>query len=48
MRSMEPQVQSLTADDFLHKTRDSVSLTPKGRLLSNEVFQRLLLSGVPS
>ena len=42
------QVQSLIADDFLQNIGGPVSLTPKGRLLSNEVFERLLTSGVSS
>jgi oxygen-independent coproporphyrinogen-3 oxidase len=42
------QVQSLIADNFLQNIGGPVSLTAKGRLLSNEVFERLLLSEVPS
>jgi len=45
---LEPQVNSLVAAGFLHRVNGSVSLTAKGRLLSNEVFERLLLSGVSS
>jgi len=41
-------VQSLIADDFLQNIGGPVSLTAKGRLLSNEVFERLLLSGIAS
>ncbi len=48
MARLEPQVNSLIAVGLLHKVDGSVSLTRKGRLLSNEVFERLLLSGVPS
>jgi putative oxygen-independent coproporphyrinogen III oxidase len=47
-RMQSRQVQSLIADDFLQNIGGPVSLTAKGRLLSNEVFERLLLSGVPS
>ena len=45
---LEPQVNSFVAAGFLHRVNGSVSLTAKGRLLSNEVFERLLLSGVSS
>ena len=47
-QTLQPQVDSLVADNFLVQHGDSVSLTPKGRLLSNEVFERLLLTGVTS
>jgi len=33
-------------DDSYRTWRGPVSLTAKGRLLSNEVFERLLLSGI--
>jgi coproporphyrinogen III oxidase-like Fe-S oxidoreductase len=48
MQFLKPQVKALVTDGFLIESGDSVSLTAKGRLLSNEVFERLLLSGVPS
>jgi len=47
-RMQSLQVQSLIADDFLQNIGGPVSLTAKGRLLSNEVFERLLLSGIAS
>ncbi|MFL6299435.1 MAG: radical SAM family heme chaperone HemW [Terriglobales bacterium] len=45
---LEEQVNSLIATGFLRQVDGSVSLTAKGRLLSNDVFERLLLSGVSS
>jgi len=47
-RMQSLQVQPLIADDFLQNIGGPVSLTAKGRLLSNEVFERLLLSGIAS
>jgi oxygen-independent coproporphyrinogen-3 oxidase len=48
MQSVLPQVKVLVTEGFLVEDGGSVSLTAKGRLLSNDVFERLLLSGVPS
>lgn len=48
MQSVLPQVKALVKEGFLVEGGGSVSLTAKGRLLSNDVFERLLLSGVPS
>ncbi len=45
---LKPPLKALVSDGFLIESGDSVSLTAKGRLLSNEVFERLLLSGIPS
>jgi oxygen-independent coproporphyrinogen-3 oxidase len=47
-RMQSLQVESLIADNLLQNIGGPVSLTAKGRLLSNEVFERLLLSGIPS
>jgi oxygen-independent coproporphyrinogen-3 oxidase len=48
MQSVLPQVKALVTEGFLVENGGSVSLTAKGQLLSNDVFERLLLSGVPS
>jgi len=38
-------IAECVADKLLEEDGDSVRLTPRGRLLSNEVFQRFLLTG---
>jgi oxygen-independent coproporphyrinogen-3 oxidase len=38
----QPMIAELAAEDFLEKARSCVRLTEQGRLLSNEVFGRLL------
>jgi len=42
---LRPQLKALVNDGFLDKARDSVALTVRGRLLSNEVFGRLINVG---
>jgi oxygen-independent coproporphyrinogen-3 oxidase len=37
-----PSIKELIADGLLQQDRDSIRLTPRGRLLSNEVFQAFL------
>jgi oxygen-independent coproporphyrinogen-3 oxidase len=37
-----PAIEELIADGLLQKEHDSIRLTPRGRLLSNEVFQIFL------
>jgi len=39
---LSPVITELISDGLLHRTGDSVSLTARGRLLSNEVFQAFL------
>jgi oxygen-independent coproporphyrinogen III oxidase len=41
------QIQYLITEGLLQRNGSRDSLTEKGRLLSNEVFERLLFSGVP-
>lgn len=43
--SFAPSIAELIQDGLLERLADSIRLTPRGRLLSNEVFQRFL--GVP-
>ncbi len=40
--SLGPSLNELIADGLLQQDRDSIRLTPRGRLLSNEVFQAFL------
>lgn len=40
--NLRPAIQELIADGLLQQGRDSIRLTPRGRLLSNEVFQAFL------
>ncbi|HEY6349135.1 MAG TPA: radical SAM family heme chaperone HemW [Candidatus Angelobacter sp.] len=37
-----PMIEELVSDGLLSRTDDTVRLTPRGRLLSNEVFQRFI------
>jgi oxygen-independent coproporphyrinogen-3 oxidase len=37
-------IEELAADGLLEKAADAVRLTPRGRLLSNEVFERFILT----
>jgi oxygen-independent coproporphyrinogen-3 oxidase len=39
-----PVIEELIADGLLEKAADAVRLTPRGRLLSNEVFERFILT----
>ena len=47
LQAAEPSVRDLTQAGLLTRTlthtTDNLQLTPRGRLLSNEVFSRLLL-----
>ena len=40
--SLRPATEELIADGLLQRDHDSILLTPRGRLLSNEVFQAFL------
>jgi oxygen-independent coproporphyrinogen-3 oxidase len=40
--TVSPAIAELINDDLLHRDGDRIRLTPRGRLLSNEVFQRFL------
>ena len=40
--SREKAIDDLTAAGLLEKSGDRIRLTPRGRLLSNEVFERFL------
>jgi oxygen-independent coproporphyrinogen-3 oxidase len=42
MQRLMPQVQVLIAEHFLVEAHGSISLTSKGRLLSNEVFGQFI------
>jgi putative oxygen-independent coproporphyrinogen III oxidase len=44
--NFRPAVAELIADGLLQQDRDSIRLTPRGRLLSNEVFQAFLAPGL--
>ena len=46
--NFRPAVAELIADGLLQQDRDSIRLTPRGRLLSNEVFQAFLVPGRPT
>ena len=39
---LQPAVEELIADGLLQQRHDSIRLTPRGRLLSNDVFQAFL------
>ena len=45
---LQPQIEELVSAGLLQRQKNAVSLTAQGRLLSNEVFERLLTSHVPS
>jgi len=42
LASVQPVIAELLANDLLQQTGDRIHLTPRGRLLSNEVFQSFL------
>jgi oxygen-independent coproporphyrinogen-3 oxidase len=44
--NLRPAISELIADGLLQRDRDSIRLTPRGRLLSNEVFQAFLAPGL--
>jgi oxygen-independent coproporphyrinogen III oxidase len=44
----EPALQELVAAGLLERRGDVLQLTPRGRLLSNEVFERVILSHEPA
>jgi len=46
--NFQPAVAELIADGLLQQDRDSIRLTPRGRLLSNEVFQAFLVPSLPT
>jgi oxygen-independent coproporphyrinogen-3 oxidase len=46
--NLRPAVAELIADGLLQQDRDSIRLTPRGRLLSNEVFQAFLVLSRPT
>jgi oxygen-independent coproporphyrinogen-3 oxidase len=43
-QSVEPMIEELVSDGLLDQAADCVRLTTRGRLLSNEVFQRFITS----
>ena len=42
--SVRPTIEQLVSDGLLERDADRIRLTPRGRLLSNEVFQRFITS----
>ena len=42
IENLRPAIEELVADGLLRQDRDAIRLTPRGRLLSNEVFQAFL------
>lgn len=44
VRSVEPAIEELVSDGLLDQDADCIRLTARGRLLSNEVFQRFITS----
>jgi coproporphyrinogen III oxidase-like Fe-S oxidoreductase len=40
----EPVMRELIASGLLVRRQDNLQLTPRGRLLSNEVFERFILT----
>jgi coproporphyrinogen III oxidase-like Fe-S oxidoreductase len=43
--ALRPVMEELAGGGFLEREGDWVRLTPRGRLVSNEVFERFLTSG---
>ena len=46
--NLRPAIAELVTDGLLERDTDTIRLTPRGRLLSNEVFQVFLAPGVSS
>jgi oxygen-independent coproporphyrinogen III oxidase len=44
VQSVRPTIEQLVSDGLLQRDADRIRLTPRGRLLSNEVFQRFITS----
>jgi oxygen-independent coproporphyrinogen III oxidase len=44
VQSVRPTIEQLVSDGLLQRDADCIRLTPRGRLLSNEVFQRFITS----
>lgn len=44
IKNLQPTITELVADKLMQQTGDFIRLTPRGRLLSNEVFQAFLAS----
>ncbi len=44
VQTVRPTIEQLVSDGLLQQDADCVRLTPRGRLLSNEVFQRFITS----
>ena len=44
LQNVRPAIDELVSDGLLHLDADRVRLTARGRLLSNEVFQRFIVS----
>ena len=44
VHSVRPTIEQLVSDGLLQRDADCIRLTPRGRLLSNEVFQRFITS----
>ncbi len=45
LENLRPAIAGLIADELIQQTEDFIRLTPRGRLLSNEVFQAFLGTG---
>src|SRR5579864_6352475 len=48
LENLQPAISGLIADELIQQTGDFLCLTPRGRLLSNEVFQAFLGTGTVS
>ena len=48
LENLQPAIAGLIADDLIQQAGDLIRLTPRGRLLSNEVFQAFLGTGAVS
>jgi oxygen-independent coproporphyrinogen-3 oxidase len=46
IKLLTPTITDLVENGLLEQTKNSIRLTPRGRLLSNEVFQRLIATTV--
>ena len=42
LENLQPTIAGLVSDELIQRTGDCIRLTPRGRLLSNEVFQQFL------
>jgi oxygen-independent coproporphyrinogen-3 oxidase len=46
IKLLTPTITDLVENGLLEQTKNSIRLTPRGRLLSNEVFQRFIATTV--